>query len=153
MGKSDCGKQCDKHCSVYKMHTYFQRLYRVSWGLTITEIVAFFLILLRVAILHCWGPVPIDPVDCLEKILQGVYLPRLKDIAMTVGLTGVLFAWLLQIIGEQTCSIPTDELFQYEFHGYIWQIFLFIQATIIWQTSPQNTEVTDTMVQRLWKPF
>ena len=52
MGKSDCGKQCDKHCSVYKMHTYFQRLYRVSWGLTITEIVTFFLILLRVAILH-----------------------------------------------------------------------------------------------------
>ena len=50
---------------------------------------------------------------------------------MTVGLTGVLFAWLLQIIGDQTCGIQMDELFCTEFHGYTRQMFLFIQATLL----------------------
>lgn len=124
-------KSCDKQCSVYKIRAIFLGLYKISWGLTIVEIVTAFFILLRAIIMFWWKSVSIDPVGWLSGILPAGCFGGLKDVSMTVGLTGVLFAWLLQIIGDQTCGIQMDELFRFEFPGYIWQMFFFIQATMI----------------------
>lgn len=124
-------KSCDKQCRIYKIHTRFLGLYKISWWLTIVEMVVALLILFRVIITCCCGYVPFDPIGRLSGIIPGNWFSGLKDVSMTVGLTGVLFAWLLQIIGDQTCGIQMDELFNFEFPGYICQMFLFIQATIV----------------------
>lgn len=124
-------KLCKKQCRIYKIRAAFLVLYIISWGLTIAEFVAVFCILLRGLIMHWCGSVPVDCISCLLGIVPKNYFEGLKDVAMTVGLTGVLFAWLLQIIGEQTCGIPMDELFHFEFHGYTKQMVFFIQATMV----------------------
>lgn len=124
-------KSCDKQCHIYKIRAGFLILYKISWGLTIAEIVTVLLIPLRKFMMLWCGSVPVDPIGWLSANLSNGHFGGLKDVAMTVGLTGVLFAWLLQIIGEQTCGIQMDELFRFEFPGYIYQMFYFIQATMI----------------------
>lgn len=61
----------------------------------------------------------------------GFSLEGLRNVAMTVGLTGILFAWLLQVIGDKECGVELDKLFQNQFRGYLLQMFLFIIAMIM----------------------
>ena len=122
---------CDKQCRIYKTRAAFFVLYKISLGLTVAEIIALILILLRAIIIVCCGPVSPDPIGWISGILPSDFFGGLKDVSMTVGLTGVLFAWLLQIIGDQTCGIQMDELFRFEFPDYIWQTSLFILATMV----------------------
>lgn len=63
--------------------------------------------------------------------LFGFNLEGLKNVAMTVGLTGILFAWLLQVIGDKECGVELDELFRNQFCGYVWQVFFFIVAMVL----------------------
>lgn len=55
----------------------------------------------------------------------------IKNIAMTVGLTGVIFTWLLQIIGDQECGLPMDKLFRHAFKPYTAQLVLFMIALLL----------------------
>lgn len=123
-------KSCNKQCRIHKTRIGFRCLYMISWGLTIVEFLAVFAMLFWPAVLRWCGSIP-NPMGQLSGNLPDNWFNGLKDVSMTVGLTGVLFAWLLQIIGDQTCGIQMDELFSFEFPGYTWQMFLFIQATIV----------------------
>ena len=61
----------------------------------------------------------------------GFNLDGMKNVAMTVGLTGILFAWLLQVIGDKECGVELEELFRNQFRTYVCQMFIFIIAMIV----------------------
>lgn len=120
---------CKKECSVRKLHIRFRRLFKASCFFTALEA------LIAAIIAVCQLIALFEPAsrwlgNCAD-ILAPCGFAGWKDVAMTVGLTGVLFAWLLQIIGDQTCGIKMDELFRAEFLGYTFLIAFFLQATIL----------------------
>lgn len=130
---------CKKQCCVRKLRIGFRLLFWASCFFTALEILTLVLIAL------CYsGAFPerfsLWLASCAETLVPSGFT-GLKDVSMTVGLTGVLFAWLLQIIGDQVCGIQMDELFRTEFHGYTFQVFFFIQATLvcIFTCSAQST--------------
>lgn len=55
-----------------------------------------------------------------------VNLEGIGDVAAAIGLTGALFAWLLQIIDKRECGVSLDKLYDYEFKGYQERILCFI---------------------------
>ena len=55
----------------------------------------------------------------------------INSVSMTLGLTGVLFSWLLQIIQDQECSQPMSTLYEYILPQYVLQILVFIIAIIL----------------------
>lgn len=120
---------CKKQCCVRKLRVGFRISYWASCVFTGLEIV-----LIVFIALYYIGVLP-EQISSWLANCANTLVPSgstgLKDVSMTVGLTGVLFAWLLQIIGDQTCGIQMDELFCIEFHGYTHQMFFFIQATLL----------------------
>lgn len=99
-----------------RRHVWFRRLLWLSTILTGAEIALaeFILIGCTEFQLGIWT---VD-LGSLPPLLDRTRFNGLKDIATTVGLTGVIFAWLLQIIGEKTCGVTTDELFEWECSHY-----------------------------------
>lgn len=122
-------KNCVKTCPLRRRCNWFQRLFCLSYILTRIEIVLAVCIIIGFTKFQL-GTWSID-LSILPPLLNRTRFTGLKDIATTVGLTGVLFAWLLQIIGEKTCGITNDALFEWEYPHYQQQIFLFIQFTLV----------------------
>lgn len=122
-------KNCVKTCPLRRRRNWFQRLFCLSYILTRIEIVLAVCIITGFTKFQL-GTWSID-LSILPPLLNRTRFTGLKDIATTVGLTGVLFAWLLQIIGEKTCDITTDALFEWEYPHYQRQIFHFIQFTLV----------------------
>lgn len=74
--------------------------------------------------------------SCLERVLK--HVPKqfinndgIKNVTMTVGLTGVIFTWLLQIISEHECGLPISKLLKKVFPEYTIQLGLFIGAVLL----------------------
>lgn len=55
----------------------------------------------------------------------------IKDVAMTVGLTGVIFTWLLQIMESEECGQPMSRLIERLVKRYKEQIGLFIIDVVV----------------------
>lgn len=127
--KSRSCKACEKNCLLKARHDWFQVLFWLAVVLSVVECILAICILfnqsrLDIALLS----VNLNQVSTYFKDIR---FKSLKDIATTVGLTGILFAWLLQVIGDKTCGIVMDELFQWEYPHYLWQILLFIKSALL----------------------
>ncbi len=117
---------CKKQCRVRRLRTGFRVLFRASCVFTCLEVLAVAII----AVCQLFEPASQWLVGLADRLVSRDF-SGWKDVAMTVGLTGVLFAWLLQIIGDQTCGIQMDELFYTEFRFYTFLMAFFLQATIV----------------------
>ena len=67
--------------------------------------------------------------DCC--FLGFVNFEGIKNVTMTIGLTGILFAWLLQVIGEKECGIGMDRLLSETFPKYVFLLTVFIASIVI----------------------
>ena len=125
---SSC-KTCKKTCPLRKKHVWFQRL----------VIIAIVLVVIELFLIGCvcfdWTQFKIGPLyinlDQDWTFSDRIRFTGLRDIATTIGITGILFAWLLQVIGDKTCGIVMDELFQWEHPHYLMQILFFIQFALV----------------------
>lgn len=123
-------KVCKKNCPLKPRRKWFQALFWLAVLLTVVECFLVICILLGRVQFSAGSLLYIDLNQAALHLIK-IRFESLKDIATTVGLTGILFAWLLQIIGDQTCGIVMDELFQWEYPYYLWQILLFIKSALL----------------------
>lgn len=67
----------------------------------------------------------------IQFLMEYYSASSVKNIAMTVGLTGILFTWLLQIIENAECSQPMSVLYDFVFRKYDCQIVVFIISMLM----------------------
>lgn len=67
----------------------------------------------------------------ITKILNTLDYSALGNVAMSIGVTGALFSWLLQIIKEEECGIEMGFLFKRFFPGYVINLWAFIASAAI----------------------
>lgn len=117
-------------CAAYKKIARFRRLFIVFEVLTAAAVLFALLATLCVktnhvcCVLHliCW---------LCEKPVSVLRLEGLKNVAATVGATGIFFVWLLQIMDTEVCGVRVDELIREQFKGYVLQLFAFILAVVV----------------------
>lgn len=120
---------CEKTCPLRPRRICFRLLFYLSLVLAVVECILIVCIVDSVTGSQL-GLLSVL-LSLLDPMLGRIRFTGLKDISTTVGLTGILFAWLLQIIGDKTCGVVADELFRWEYSPYLWQILLFIQFTLM----------------------
>lgn len=67
----------------------------------------------------------------VADILKTLDYSALGNVAMSIGVTGALFSWLLQIIKDEECGVEMSSLFHRFYPGYIANLWAFIASTAI----------------------
>lgn len=116
-------------CAMYKKIARLRRFFIFFKVLTIVAVASAFLSTMCVLTGHvCWV---LHRICWLcEKPVSVLRLEGLKNVATTVGATGILFAWLLQVMDTEVCGVRVDELIREWFKGYVLQLFAFIFAAV-----------------------
>lgn len=115
-------------------------LYCISfWVIIVTMAIAF----AKAAFLH--------GEEATLNALVHVDHNAIKNISMTVGLTGVLFTWLLQIIENKVLGQSMNKLFSHVFKQYYWQLGIFLVSLVmsIAYSSPESPSDLDKLVSVL----
>lgn len=69
--------------------------------------------------------------EWIHVLLQVADNEAVKNISMTVGLTGVLFTWILQFFEMKVCSQPMSRLLSFVFKQYRFQLAIFFVSLIV----------------------
>lgn len=107
-------------------------LMKVFYGISWVFLIVSFLLIIRTQIFpKVFSSDEVSFPHFLSFFLRFIESESIKNTAMTVGLTGVLFTWLLQVIENEECSQPVSNLFRDVFKGYTWQVLIFIISLLL----------------------
>lgn len=70
-------------------------------------------------------------VKWVTKLLNTINYAALGNVATSIGVTGALFSWLLQIIKDEECGIEMSSLFKHSYPNYVINLWSFIASTAI----------------------
>lgn len=63
------------------------------------------------------------------RILYAFESESLGEVVLSIGVTGALFSWLLQIIKDEECGVELSTLFKWKYPKYIQNLWAFIIST------------------------
>lgn len=70
-------------------------------------------------------------VKWITNLLNTINYAALGNVATSIGVTGALFSWLLQIIKDEECGIEMSSLFKHYYPNYVINLWSFIASTAI----------------------